>query len=93
MVRMKEAEQILQALKQNKTIQRFNLDHNPVKQSLLESIELICIRNMSLNAAKNKSDLVDNSALKRIRLPNEQAMKREIQRLKGSIDKMMTSTI
>jgi Ran GTPase-activating protein (RanGAP) involved in mRNA processing and transport len=66
-IKLKEAEKILEALKRNKTIIKLPLDYNPVKQSLLHQIHLVCSRNYNLDSINQKSKNVYTLAQKKRR--------------------------
>ena len=78
----------MEALEDNKTITKLQIDYNPVKQEVAEQIEKLCNRNKDLDEINQKNKNIYELVQKKMKAKTQrQSLKKDIDDLKGKTDK------
>lgn len=88
LIKYRGSELIRDALEDNKTIVKLQIDYNPIKQEVAEQIEKICLRNKELDEINQKNKNLYELMYKKMNAKTQrQCLKKEIKDLKDQTDK------
>lgn len=88
LIKYRGSQLLMEALEDNKTITKLQIDYNPVKQEVAEQIEKICLRNKDLDQINQKNKNLYELMQKKMKAKTQrQSLKREIEDLKKQTDK------
>ena len=89
-IKQTAAEQILDALKTNKSIVKIHMDYNPIKQQIIVEIDELCKRNRQIDEINQKNKNLIELKMKKMKASTQkESLMNEIKELKILTDKAL----